>query len=148
MNAEIIIARCTRNGVTAWQAVALQLGVSVDKARCDHDPSYLKVRPWPHACEAVTPEPEVDIEDMSSPYVKGPGLKALILTALQHGPMSAETLASTLIRPVNSIRARLDRLTDDFLVCNDGRFPRSWSLTAKGLRVAVTGCEIRPKERV
>lgn len=142
-----ILARCTRDGATAWQQVAKQLGRSVDSVRAELDPGYLKVRPWPHPCEEVEPEP-VDENDTRSLAPKGPGMKLEILRQLQNGPSSAETLANRLRRPVNSIRARLDRLQGGFLVCHDNRYPRTWSLTAKGLRTAVTGCEIRAKGSV
>lgn len=151
MSPEEIIRRCTREGVTAWQSVAKQLGLSVDAARSRYDPSYLRARPWPHPCESVSPdgEPEpIDETDMSSPHPKGPGLKVLILRQLQNGPASVETLAVRLSRKTTSIRARLDRLLDDFLVCHDDCYPRSWSLTAKGLRIAVTGCDFQARERV
>lgn len=127
-DATAIITRCTRNGVTAWQSVALQLGRSVDSVRSEHDPNYLKVRPWPHPCEVVEPEPVIDLDDMSSPYPKGEGMKARILALLERQSMSAELLSSFLHSPVNSVRARLDRLFDGGKVYHDGRYPRTWGL--------------------
>lgn len=141
-----VIARCTRAGVTSWSNVARQLGRSVDSVRSEFDAEYLRVRPWPHVCEVIAPEPEVDVNDTRSLRPKGPGLKLLILATLQNGPLSAETISCVLVRTVNSIRARLDRLHDAECVVHDGRYPRTWKLTAKGLRVAVTRCEISAKE--
>jgi hypothetical protein len=149
MSPDEIVRRCTRDGVTSWQSVAKQLGLSVDAARSRYDPAYLRARPWPHPCEEVPhPDAPIDENDVHSLAPKGPGLKALILRHLQTGPASVETLANRLQRPVNSIRARLDRLLDEFLVCHDDCYPRSWSLTAKGLRMAVTGCEVQARKRV
>lgn len=150
-----IIAACTRNGATSWQNVARQLGRSVDSVRAQYDAGYERAYVWAPTREAAPePAPEDLIEPadadipMNSPHAKGPSLRILILQRLQHGAQSADTVANFLHRPVNSVRARLDRLLDDFLVCHDGRYPRTWSLTAKGLRIAVTGCEVRAKERV
>lgn len=39
-----IIMRCTRNGHTAWQAVAQQLGKSVDYVRSQYDATYQKAK--------------------------------------------------------------------------------------------------------
>lgn len=148
-NEQLVIERCTRNGVTAWQAAAKQLGCSVDYLRAKFDVTYARAYCWAPSREPDPElEPPVDENDTSSPHVKGPGLKLLILCTLQNGPLSAETLACVLVRTVNSIRARLDRLHDVECVVHDGRYPRTWKLTAKGLRCAVTRCEISAKERV
>lgn len=151
--AEQIIARCTRDGHTAWSAVARQLGRSVDSVRAQFDPGYERAYAWAPSRAPVPPaapedlvEPAVDENDMSSPHVKGPGLKAEILALLSHRSLSAETMAGMLQRPVNSIRARLDRLQDAFMVCHDGAYPRTWAITQAG-RKHVTGCEVRAKER-
>lgn len=142
MTADETIARCTRNGYTAWQQVANQLGRSVDSVRAQHDPTYMRAHIW---APTRQPDPEMlpDENDLSSPHPKAPGLKVEILALLREGPWSAETLAMRLNRPVNSIRARLDRLMDEFLVCHDGRYPRSWVLANPNTHV--TGCEIQGK---
>lgn len=152
MSADEIIARCTRDGHVSWQHVAAQLGRSVDSVRAQFDQTYMRAHIWAPergARPEMEPDPAdvFDIEDTSSPHPKGPGLKVLILGVLANGAESAELIAIRLQRPVNSIRARLDRLQGDFLVCHDGCYPRTWSLTAKGLRIHVTGCEVRVKAR-
>jgi len=138
----MVIARCTRNGVTSWQQVARQLGRSVDSVRCAYDPQYLKVRPWPHPCEEVASpvEPELELEptDLSSPHPKGESLKVRILKLLAVQSMSSEILAHALNVPRNSIRARLDRLLDAGKVCHDGRYPRTWAIAGQSPQVAVT----------
>lgn len=142
-----IVTRCTRNGVTAWQHVAAQLGCSVDQARARHDPKYLPVRPWPHPCEEVAPQaaeakPEtVDENDTSSPHVKGPGHRALIVSLLaRNGPMTVADLAARLESPRNSVRMRLSQLRADGLVENDnfrarnnGVYEWTWRLTREGV---------------
>jgi hypothetical protein len=156
-DATLIIARCTRNGVTAWQAVAAQLGRPVDSVRAQFDAGYERAYCWAPSRESV-PEADVviDFDDMSSPFAKGPGLKILILRTLQTGPACIETIATRLCRTTDSIRARLNSLKVDGLVIHDGRggphgegrSQRTWSLTAPGLRVAVTGFAERVKEGV
>lgn len=138
-----IIARCTRNGITSWQAVAKQMGLSVDAVRSRYDAAYLKVRPWPHPCEAV-PHPD---------GAKGPGLKALILNQLGKHAMSVEDLAYRLQRPVNSIRARLAQMRQCGLVESDsgGRHNGkanawTWWITTKGRDV--TRCAIQGSEAI
>jgi hypothetical protein len=143
-----IIARCTRDGVVSWQHVARQLGRSVDSVRAQFDSGYGRAWVAMPSRDLEDEEPPPDSEvPVTSPYTKGPGLKLEILRDLQHGPRSVETIANQLVRPVNSIRARLDRLLEIGAVSHDGRYPRTWSLTATGLRISVTGCEDRAKER-
>lgn len=127
-----VIARCTRAGVTSWSNVARQLGRSVDSVRSEFDPEYLRVRMWPHVCEVVEPEPEVDENDTRSPYPKSVGMRARILALLERQMMSVEALSGFLQSPVNSVRARLDRMLDAQLVFHDGCYPRSWGLLEVG----------------
>lgn len=144
MSDKDIIATCTRAGVTAWQSAARMLGRSVDSVRSQYDPTYLRSHIW---APTRSPEPAMaipDEDDTSSPYPKGPGLKCEILTALANHTLGADTLASKLNRPVDSIRARLAQLQALFLVCHDGRFPRTWSLTEAG-RKEMTRCEIEAR---
>lgn len=142
-NPHAVIERCTRDGVTSWQQVAKQLGRSVDSVRAQFDPRYLRAHVW-----APTREPDPDLappideNDTRSLAPKGPGLKVQILQYLQHGPECVEIIAIRLARPVNSIRARLDRLLEIGAVSHDGRYPRTWRVTPSGLRMSVTGCEV------
>jgi DNA-binding transcriptional ArsR family regulator len=139
MNAEQIISRCTRDGVVAWSQVAKQLGRSVDSVRAQYDPGYERAYCWAPSREPIPPaapedliEPDVDENDMSSPYVKPTPLKERIMRLLSVQSMCAETLAHALNCPKNSIRARLDRLYDAGLVTHDGRYPRTWSIAGQG----------------
>lgn len=140
-----VINRCTRDGHTSWQSVSRQLGRSVDSVRAQYDPTYLRSHLW---APTRSPEPAMampeDEDDTSSPYPKAPGLKCEILTSLGRHTLGADTLASKLNRPVDSIRARLAQLQALFLVCHDGRFPRTWSLTEAG-RQEMTRCEIEAR---
>lgn len=127
MNTHDVISRCTRNGHTAWQQVACQLGCSVDSVRAQFDPTYMRAHIWAPSRE---PQPEMipDENDLSSPYPKPPGLKVEILKLLNRNRMSAEELSLALLSPVNSIRARLDRLHDAGQVYHDGAYPRTWGI--------------------
>lgn len=143
MTAEAIIARCTRNGVTSWQHVAAQLGCSVDQARSRYDRQYLPVRPWPHPCEEIKPEAElepIDENDTHSLAPKGPGMLVEIVQLLGRiGPMTVAELSARLHSPTNSVRMRLSKLRGEGLVENDNFAARSngvyewtWRLTRDG----------------
>lgn len=136
MNAAII-ARNTRNGHTAWQHVAAQLGRSVDSVRAQFDPSYMRAHIWAPSRE---PQPEMipDENDTHAPHPKGAGLKCQIIAYLNRRPATAETIAAWLAKTPESIRVRLNALKADKLVEHDGfRLPYVWSLTAAGrLKVA------------
>lgn len=147
MTPDEIIAACTRCGVTSWQNVARQLGISVDAARARHDPGYERAYVW---APSRSPMAQADPEDLiepddadiptSSPYVRGPGLKVEILCLLiHHGGLTVETLASMLNRTKLSVRKRLNDMRGELLVCNDsggqhgsGTFGWTWTITAVG----------------
>lgn len=132
MNADDVIARCTRDGHTAWQQVANQLGRSIDSVRAQHDPSYMRAHIWAPSRE---PQPEMipDPNDLSSPYVKGPGLKCEIVNLLRRRSATAETLATMLGKTTESIRNRLTDLKAANIVEHDGyHLPYTWRLTAVG----------------
>ena len=145
-----IIARCTRNGVTSWQNVALQLGMSVDACRKRFDMHYLPVRVWPHPCAPVAAPVAaevVDEADVHSMAYKGPGMRVEIAILLKrHGSLSVSAIAGRLNRTCNSVRMRLSRMQKDGWVENDslgrrnGTYEWTWSLTALGVQVAVTRC--------
>lgn len=150
MNAEIIIARCTRNGVTAWQAVAMQLGVSVDKARCMHDPNYLKVRPWPQACEPVAaPEPIIDFDDMRSPNAHNnnvPWVRDAIVGFLSRHSESAATIAIAIGAAHGTVKKELSNMKAAGQVEHDGGYPYTWRLA--GIAARGRGNTSRAGERV
>lgn len=135
-----LIARNTRNGHTAWQNVARQLGRSVDSVRAQFDPTYARAHIWAPSRE---PQPEMipDENDLHSPHPKGPGLKCEIAAALATSSACAETIAARLARPINSIRARLAEMQASGIVRCDGHRPGTWSLIPD-----VTACAIGGKE--
>lgn len=129
-----VLAKCTRNGVVSWSNVAKMLGCSVEtaKARCGHltprqDPQ--QIGEW-----AMT-----DAEAYRSPHPKTDGMKALILALMdRNGSMSAEALAVLCSSTPNSIRMRLSQLGAAGYVAHDGRWPRTFWLTADGKAIART----------
>lgn len=142
-----IIAANTRNGHTAWQNVARQLGRSVDSVRAQFDPTYLRAYIWAPSREAQ-PEmeaPPVDENDTSSPYGRGPGLKAEIACLLSHhARLNVEDIANQLGCSTASARKQLSALKADGLAVCSERHPsgsaKTWS--------AVTRHGLRAKERV
>ena len=149
-----IVARCTRNGVTSWQAVAKQLGRSVDSVRAQFDRQYARAHVWAPSREPDPAlEPPVDENDLSSPYPKGPGLKSMILRSLHtNGPTCVGDIATRLGRTTNSIRMRLSDMREAGLVENDskgrpnGVYEWTWSLTIAGHVAAVTACAQKERE--
>lgn len=147
-SAHDIIARCTRDGVTAWQHVAAQLGCSMDAARRGYDPNYMNARPWPVLCVEITQEGEIiDENDTHSLAPKGPGMRMDIACLLKrHGSLPVEAIAGRLNRPRNSVRMRLSQMHAKGWVENDSRgrangvIEWTWRLTDKGMALAVTGC--------
>lgn len=151
-----VVDRCTRGGATSWQQVAKQLGRSVDSVRAQFDPTYLRAHVWAPtrgpepdmATPTVEPDPEAlpDAEAYRSPHSAGPGLKALILTALDRCPASAETIATRISRTPESVRVRLSCLKADGLVVHDERPPYTWVITDAGrsllTRLAIEGRKV------
>lgn len=136
MNAEII-ERNTRNGHTAWQHVACQLGRSVDSVRAQFDPTYMRAHIHVPSREHQ-PEMIPDENDLRSPHPKT-NLKCEIMKLLKRRSATAETLATMLGKTSESIRTRLTALKSDKLVEHDGfRLPYVWNLTDAG-RLKLTG---------
>jgi hypothetical protein len=120
-----LIARHTRNGVTAWQAVARMLGRSVDSVRSQYDPSYLKIRPWPHPCEEVV---VIDFDDMRSPHVRPPPLRVRILALLAKQSASAQTIAAMTCSSLETTKMTLSRMKRDGMIQHTDRMPYTWSV--------------------
>jgi hypothetical protein len=121
---DAVVARCTRDGVIAWQAVALQCGTSVERAKALYGASALPVRPFSGSCEATSSDP---------------GLKVKILHLLRRQPnITTEDISARLCSPCSSIRKRLSVLAGEGLIAKDrphhtaGFFGFSWSLTDAG----------------
>lgn len=131
-----VIARCTRGGHIQWHHVAKQTGQSIDRVRCLHDPEYMTIRPWPHACEPVspdgTPEP-IDENDTTSPYIKPAPLKHRILGVLAKHTAAAATIATMTGTTLGCAKKELSHLKASCLVTHTLRFPYTWSLTAAGI---------------
>lgn len=150
-----IIAANTRGGHTSWQNVARQLGRSVDSVRAQFDPGYERAHVWAPSRDPIPqPRPEdvvipFDENDTSSPYVRGPGLKAEILCLLsRHAGLSVDDIASHLQRPVLSVRKRLNVLREEGRVTCSGRHPSGSPKTWRRAVAAVTRHGLGDKERV
>lgn len=139
VDAMVVIARCTRGGITSWQQVSKQLGLSVDAARCRYDPEYLHIRPWPHPCEAVAhPDEPIDENDTSSPHPKGPTLEVRISAILDSlGALSVADIACRLNISAGSARDALSTMRKAGKVENDsndrhnGNLEWTWRLTGQ-----------------
>lgn len=153
-----IISRCTRNGVTSWQHVAMQLGCSIDAVRRGYDPNYLSIRPWPTpAVEVPTPPEQEDIDenDAHSLASKGPGMAIEILSLLNRlGPMTVESLSNWLDRPKSSVRKRLCRMKERHWTDNDsagrsnGASEWTWHILPKGRVILASGTAESIRDRV
>lgn len=128
---QITVRRCTLDGVTRWSHVAQQLGRSVDSVRAEFDPSYPRYHIWAPSRE---PDPEMAPPDneieTSSPYIKGPDMRAKIMTCLARGAASAETIAIFIGHGLGSVKARLSEMATEGKVEHTARQPYTWSLKA------------------
>ncbi len=114
-----IVRRNTRNGYTAWQNVAMQLGQSLDLVRSLYDPTY-----GPKAQIHAQPKPQHVI-----PF---PGLEPgdhEIIARLANKPADANTLAVYIPQNLKSVRVRLSKLHGKGIVERDrGQRPCVWRL--------------------
>lgn len=136
-DAHAVVARCTRDGVTSWQNVARQLGMSVDKARRLYDPVSSARRDPQQLAEH---HPMTDAEAYKSPHPKGQGFKAMILVLLErHGKLSVEDMTVRSGSTPSSIRRFLGEMVHNGLCQSDNagdKCGRSWSLTEAGKAAA------------
>lgn len=145
-DAHAIIHRCTRDGVTSWQNVARQMGISVDKARRLYDATS-RARHDPQ--QLGEPAPLTDAQAYKSPNPKGQGFKTMILVLLErHGRLSVDDLAHRIGSTPSSIRRFLGELVRHGLCQSDGagdKCGRSWSLTQAG-KITAKAQRDRPGE--
>jgi hypothetical protein len=132
VNAQDIIARNTRNGVTSWAQVAKQLGCSVDSARAQHDPAYARAHIWAPSREPQPEMEEIDESDLSSPHAKPVRLKVRILMILGKHTMSAATIAATLGTTLGCAKKELSVMKRDGAIKHTKGYPYTWSLTEAG----------------
>lgn len=135
-----IVRRCTRAGVTSWSNVARMMGVSIDSARTQFDPTYRLPKPAIQQPQEPDVSSLTDAEAYRSPYARTDGLKALLMALLgRYGSLSCEQLAVIASSTPNSVRKRLWSLRQAGMVESDERrgraTPSTWWLSAAG-RVA------------
>lgn len=132
------ICRFSRNGYIPWQSVAVMLGRDRASLKAEYDSlsmePALTLDPTGVGPIEALPEPE----RYRSTRVKS-DLRTEIMNRLAIRPETAETLASRIGKPRDSVRARLNEMRNAGTAQSDGSgrytISATWSLTVFGREV-------------